>query len=251
MLLLPAMGKKLTQGFRVAKMELNFPSHLEWDVPLDPRVLAILDQPYHYIDKGSQSYVFESRDGNYVVKFFRFDHPADPLKVLTLFNACHIAYNQLREETGLVYIHLNLSQATLPILHCKDPIGRKYQFPLDHYRFAIQKKAKPFRITLEEANCDPALMQKRIDQFMDLLLSRTSKGIYNTDPTLSRNFGFLEDRAIEIDFGNYRPVSEHDQISEVRRYTARLRRWLSTEAPEWVDYLDQQTEALFIEIGSD
>jgi hypothetical protein len=205
-------------------------------------VLAILDQPFHYIDKGSQSYVFESRDGKYVIKFFRFDYPETTLKVLTLFNACKIAYDQLREETGLIYLHLNLTQEGLPILLCKDAIGRKYRFPLDQYRFAIQKKAKSFRLTLQEARNDPVLMKKRMDQFLDLLRSRTAKGIFNTDPTLSRNFGFLDDRAIEIDFGNYRPTSTHNEISEMLRYTERLRRWLSTEAPEWVAYLDEQTK---------
>ncbi len=244
MLSLPALAKRLTQGFRVGKMELAFPSHPEWDVRVTPEVLAILDQPFYYIDKGSQSYVFESRDGNYVVKFFRFDYPEIDLKVLTLFNACKIAYDKLRDETGLIYIHLNPTTEGLPILHCKDAIGRKVRLPLDRYRFAIQKKAMPFRQTLLEARHDPVLMQKRMDQFIDLLQSRTGKGVFNTDPTLSRNFGFLADRAIEIDFGNYRPTSDHNQLSEMIRYTERLRRWLSTEAPEWVAYLDERTEAL-------
>jgi hypothetical protein len=244
MLSLPAAAKRLTQGFRVSKMELAFPSHAEWDVPLSREVLSILDQPFIYIDKGSQSYVFESRDGNYVVKFFRFDNPEIDLKVLTVFNACKIAYSQLREETGLIYIHLNQTVGELPILHCKDAIGRKYRLPLDRYRFAIQKKAMPFRLTLESARHDPVLMQKRMDQFIDLLLSRTEKGVFNTDPTLSRNFGFLADRAIEVDFGNYRPISDHDRLTEVLRYTERLRRWLSTEAPEWVAYLDERTQGL-------
>ena len=147
MLSLPALAKRLTQGFRVGKMELAFPSHPEWDVPASPEVLAILDQPFYYIDKGSQSYVFESRDGNYVVKFFRFDYPEIELKVLTLFNACKIAYDKLRDATGLSYIHLNPTSEGLPILHCTDAIGRKSRLPLDLYRSTIHKKALPFMQT--------------------------------------------------------------------------------------------------------
>lgn len=251
MLSLPAIAKRMTQGFRLAKLELEFPNHSEWEVPFDPSLYAVLAQPFTYIGKGSQSYVFESKDGEYVIKFFRFDrhlgircNHENQLKVLTVFNACKIAYDLLRDETGLIYMHLNLTPLDLPILHCKDPLGRTVRFNLNHYRFAIQKKAQPFRSTLLEARGDPAKMQKRIDEFIDLLQSRTSKGVFNTDPTLSRNFGFLKDRAVEIDFGNYRPTSNHDQFTEIKRYTNRLRRWLEIEAPEWVGYLDQRVEAI-------
>lgn len=244
MLSLPGIAKRFTQGFRPAKMEVVFPFHPEWEVPLDPSVRAILEQPFSYFSKGSQSYVFESEDGNYVLKFFRFDYPSDDVKVFTLLNACKIAYDRVREETGLIYIHLNSSPTGLPILLCKDAIGRKYRFPLDRLRFAIQKKAKPFRAVLLAARDDPEEMRKRMDQFIDLLRARTAKHVFNTDPTLSRNFGFLEDRAIEVDFGNYRPASAHSQFAEVKRYTDRLRLWLSAEAPEWVAYLDQRVEEI-------
>jgi hypothetical protein len=243
-LLLPALAKRLTDGFRPAKMVLAFPHHPEWEVPFSNEILPILNQPYRYMDKGSQCYVFESQDGEYVVKFFRFDRTEKKGKILTLFNACKIAYDRLREETGLIYLHLNPDQTPLPILQCRDRLGRKYQFPLNECRFAVQKKVKPFRQTLQEALTDPLLMQKRIDQFLSLLIVRTSKGVYNTDPTLSRNFGFLPERAIELDFGNYRPSGAHIQAVEIARYTEKLRRWLKAKAPEYVDYLDQQTKAL-------
>ncbi len=244
MLSLPALAKRVTHGFQVAKMELQFPSHSEWEVPLSSEILPLLDQPFYYLGKGAQSYVFESKDGKYVIKFFRYGRSHSEVKILTLFKACKIAYDLLKEETGLIYLHLNTDSVALPVLHCKDPIGRSRHLPLNRYRFAIQKKAKPFRQTLEEAMDNPELMQKRIDQFLSLLVARTTKGVFNTDPTLSRNFGFLEDRAIEIDFGNYRSNSSHNQLSEIKRYTERLHRWLSKAAPEWLPYLERRVEEL-------
>ncbi len=252
----------MTQGFRPAKMELEFPHHPEWEVPLDSSVLQILDQPFHFIGKGSQAYVFESENGNYVVKFFRFDRNSFlkkflakfwsaeetgsslDVKVCTAFNACKIAFQSLREETGLIYMHLNLSSMNLPVLHCKDAIGRNYRFPLDRYRFVVQKKATLFRQVLIGALSDPEEMRRRIDQFIELLQSRTAKGVFNTDPTLSRNFGFLKDRAVEIDFGNYRDSANHSPFVELKRYTDRLRRWLITEAPDWVPYLDDRVDEI-------
>lgn len=240
MLLIPAIAKRLTCGFRIAKMQLHYPFHPEWEVPLDPVVLAILDQPFRYIDKGSQAFVFESQDGKYVIKFFRYDRPFSESKILALFNASKLAYDLLKEETGLIYIHLNETPSSLPTLHCKDAVGRGYQFRLDECRFAIQKKAKTFQVAIREARRDSALMQKRLDQFIDLLVARTGAGVFNTDPSLGRNFGFLEMRAIEIDFGNYQLLSNHSKAVEIERYGHRLRKLLSEEAPEWVSYFDQR-----------
>ena len=260
---LPALAKRLTYGFRLAKTDLDFPHHPEWEVPLPPEMHAILQQPFHFIDKGTQSYVFESQDGNYVFKLFRYDQPprghkgillfnacnmaydsSRGHKVLLLFNACKMAYDLLREETGLIYIHLNPTVLGLPVFHCTDAVGRDVAFPLDHTRFAVQKKAKAFRAVLNEAKGNPIEMRKRLDQFVDLLQARTAKGIKNSDPSLSRNFGFLEERAVEFDFGSYRHLTDFDRVAEMKRYTFKLRLWLDRNAPEWISYLDERVANL-------
>lgn len=225
-------------------MQLEFPHKQEWEVPLVPEVISILDQPYHYIDKGSQCYVFESEDGEYVVKFFRYDQPTTDTKVILLFNACKAAFDFLKEETGLIFVHLNSTPVGLGTLKCTDPIGRKVLFELDHYRFAVQKKAMPFRKTLRMATSNPPEMKKLLDQFVDLLIARTDKGVLNSDPSLSRNFGFLDSRAIEIDFGNYRPCGDVNQPQEIKRYTKKLKKWLKFNAPEWVEYVEAKENAL-------
>jgi hypothetical protein len=242
LLSLPAFAKRFTYGFRVAKMHLIFPHHAEWETEPNESVNEILQQPFHFIGKGAQCYVFESKDGLYVIKLFRYDQPRIDEKVIRLFDACKIAYDSLQEETGLVYIHLNPTPMGLPPLRCTDAIGRRYKFCLDKTRFAVQKKAKAFRETLEEAKQNPVEMKKRIDEFLALLQSRAAKGVINTDPQLSRNFGFLENRAIEFDFGSYRFSPEIDRKSEMKRYTNRLRGWLKGHASEWVAYLDSQME---------
>lgn len=215
---IPALAKRLTDGFKPAKLRVDFPFHPEWEVSFDPALAALLNQPFHYLDKGSQCYVFESKDKQIVIKFFRFNDPKSELKVFTLFNAAHIAYEKLKEETGLLYIHLNPTSSSLPIIRLTDAIGRSYRFPLDECRFAIQKRAKSLEMALKEALNDPELLQKRIDQFTTLLKTRINKGVYNSDPTLARNFGFLETSAIEIDFGNYKPILPHSPQVEFERY---------------------------------
>jgi hypothetical protein len=242
MLLVPNGAKRLTQGFRIAKLQLDFPFHPEWEIPPNSAFHEILQQNYTYLSKGAQSYVFESSDGRYVVKLFRFDHDDLEDKVTFLFNACKLAYDHLPEETGLLYIHLNATPMGLPMLHCKDAVGRSYQFDLNQTRFVLQRKAQNFRKTLQESLGEPVAMQKRLDEFIELLYARTDKWILNTDPNLSRNFGFLEDRAIEFDFGNYRYVYGLDKRAEIERYSQRMRNWLTNNAPEWLDYFNQRLE---------
>jgi hypothetical protein len=242
MLSLPAFARKFTRGFRIAKLYLDFPNQPQWEIVPNPGVASLLRQQFTFIGKGSQSYVFESQDGQTVVKLFRFDRSLPD--AIQLFDACKLAYDSLRDETGLIYIHLNTTRMNLPTLRCKDAIGRSYKLPLDDYRFVVQRKGELFYSALLSARSRPPLMQKRLDQFLDLLQTRVSKEVLNADPSLSRNFGFLEDRAIELDFGNYRASPGLDREAEMRHYTAKLRSWLQENAPEWVSYLDQRVEAL-------
>ncbi len=233
---LPALAKRMTGGFKVAKLHLLFPSRKEWDVAYDPALTPILSQPYFFLGKGAQSYVFESEDGHYVVKLFRYDQPPVEEKVVDLFNAAKLAYEEMREETGLLFVHLNVSEGILPVLHCKDNLGRSYEFPLDKTRFALQKKAKGWYETLQQSEN----LEKRINQFFSLLKKRTDRKIYNADPSLSRNFGFLEDQAIEFDFGNYRKRETLEPKTEIERFALKFRKWLEKNAPSELAYFDRK-----------
>ena len=231
---------------------------------MGPAVLAIVKQPFHYLDRGSQSYVFESQDKQYVIKFFRFDSkplayrvflnsllgqklPQNDLKIKTelLFKACKLAYERVPKETGLVFIHLNETEKNLPVLHCKDAIGRSYHLPLDKYRFVIQRKAELLTEVLEKQfkSGNREEIEKSFDAYFDLIHTRTAQAIHNADPNLSRNIGFLDGKAIEIDFGCYRDGSGLDpvqqQLREMRRSCNQLRSWLKGRAPEWIPYVER------------
>jgi hypothetical protein len=234
---LPAMQKKWTCGFRLAKLHIAMPCREEWDVPL-PAHLEMLHQPYFFLGKGAQCYAFASQDGKYVIKLFRFDHPQRNDKIVQLFNACKLAYDHLRDETGLIYVHLNLTQGELPTLRCTDPRGRRVTLPLDHYRFALQRRAEGFFSTLDRAKERPALLKERIDQCLYLLKTRIALGIENADLHMDRNIGFLDGRAIELDFGRYQKGDHLARGHEMEKHLRILRAWLQQNAPEWTCYLD-------------
>lgn len=227
MLMIPNFMKRLTDGFHERNLHTDFLVPAEWEVPTPTELFSLLNQPFHYLGKGSQCYVFESHDQKYVLKLFRFFRPENHLTIFTLLHAAHIAYESLQQETGLIYIHLNPTALHLPTVCCKDALGRSHHLRLDEYRFAVQKKAIPLEETLKQVRHDPQKLQQRVNQFIDLLTARTEKGIFNTDPSLEHNFGFLEDRAIEIDFGCFRPVSTLSKEEEKERYLVQLRSFLN------------------------
>ncbi len=262
--LLPLALKKATHGFRLAKIRLDYPFVPEWEA--EGNAGEILNQPFFYLGKGAQSYVFESKDKQHVIKIFRYDQMMNPIrtsfrsyfgkkkkkspadaKIRRVFNACKIAYEEAREETGLELIHLNATEGKFPILRVRDPLGRPCRISLDRVRFAVQKKAEPFRKTLRASlqSGDPDRIKREIDSFFSLLEARTAKGIYNSDPNVSRNFGFVEGKAVEFDFGNYfhGPKTKEAQTKQIRKFGARLKRWVRKEAPEWAEYVEARINA--------
>ncbi|HEY5260342.1 MAG TPA: hypothetical protein VIJ46_06810, partial [Rhabdochlamydiaceae bacterium] len=119
----------LTDNFQLQKIAVCSTSSPS-DIPLEPSIHSILSQKFHYLAKGSQSYVFASEDGSYVIKLFK-----DPRKHLyswtwigsqlikkgprwvwkTLHSdkrqqkwdrhlaSLHYAVAALRQETGILY----------------------------------------------------------------------------------------------------------------------------------------------------
>lgn len=248
---LPNGFKRITCGFKLSKMALKESHRDEWEVPCElsrQEINAILSQPYFYLDRGAQCYVFSSLDDHYVVKIFRYDQSSffskkteieAKEKMEKMFTACVLAFTKAKEETGVLFLHLNETDQKLPTLHAKGPIHQSISLPLDHCRFVVQKKMKPFRESLLEAyrSSDDEKIKRQIDSFVSVIRTRASKGIRNTDPSVSRNFGYLGDKAFEIDFGNYSETTAAQDL-EIARFTRKLRAWLIDNAPEWVAYLD-------------
>jgi hypothetical protein len=261
--------KRFTHGFRIEKMRLDSSFRSDWEVPPlsfedQQEIFCTLSQSFRYLDRGAQCYVFESEDSLYVLKLFRFDQPQNPLrkffrtkirkrssdshnseKISHLFSACKLAYTLARQETELLYLHLNLTKDQWPTISLKTPLGKSLSLPLDSYRFALQKKAEPLKKVLL-SSLSTGEIQMRLDAILALLTQRVAKGIGNSDRNLFRNFGFIEKKAVEIDFGNYgySPdlASPSQRVQEVGRFISSLRAWLQDHAPEWVAYLDQKME---------
>ncbi len=93
---------------------------------------------------------------------------------------------------------------------------------------------------------DLATAKKAIESICDLIASRCQKGIYDEDPRIHRNVGFVDGKAILIDVGRLkrdpRRVDPRIQRNDLRKITARLKNYLENRSPELADYLETHVE---------
>jgi hypothetical protein len=269
MLLLPVSLKRWTHSFHPSRLLVSLPGRVCSDIPprLSQEELAvILSQEFSYLSRGSQAFVFSSHDRRYVLKLFLFDSPQHVLshrfyskndpsllqkteeKAIKTLEAARTAYQYLPEETGLLYLHLDPSEGMLPSIRIKGPAWRRGSLSLDRYRFVLQKRARPLQDVLWEScrGRNRAEFCHRIDSLAALLDRRIQCGIYNSDPTLFDNFGFVENHAVEIDFGNYvycpHLFKGRRPQEEKARYMGQLLKWIQLNMPEWKDDVAKRME---------
>lgn len=271
---------KKTASFTVNKICSNLSFDPKWEVaPLahekQEQVRAIFDQKFAFLGKGAQCFAFESADGNYVLKFFRFTHMRPSffishlpsfsfwehykqkrvrkkeIKLLQDFTSYKIAYEELKEETGLVFIHLNKTQNINKSIHITDKLGICHTLELDEMHFILQKKARLFYPVMQELieQGQVRAAQRALKDLVDFLILRNQKGIDDKDPDLLTNFGFIDSKLIQIDIGRFKKSfflkSRKSRQEELLRITDRLQKWLEVRNVELSDYLRTQIDLAF------
>lgn len=245
----PTAYKRWTHSFRLSKCLVDRTFHPEWEIePLvsekQGEICEILQQPFSYLSKGKQSYVFVSQDQEYVLKLFYFDmsriqlgqnclrkirewlqleeiqERASSFKFARNFTACKLAYELAQKQTGVVFVHLNPRLVGLPIINVKDRLGIKHQIDPTLYRFALQKKGEPFQFILSQDNKEPM-----IESYFSLLKEIASLGLVNEDLHFEKNYGFMDGRAVLLDFGNLSLHPDRAQ-SQAAFFAKKLGLWL-------------------------
>lgn len=273
---------RLTDGFTESNIIYDVPSDLrrastplanEKKVEID----AILAQEFHYLGKGCQSYVFSSQDGNYVLKFFKYQRfrPQAWLdafafipsvdsyrlgkiakkrrKLDNAFTSWQLAYEELQPETGVVYVHLDKAGSWDKKLVLYDKLGLKHELDINSIEFMIQKKARMLcaeLMQLKHAN-DLVSAQGRIDSLLDLLLSEYQRGYADNDHALMQNTGVFDSKPIHIDVGQFvkNPLAANPKVYHQELFSKmwKFRLWLRQHYPELADYTEARLKAI---IGS-
>ena len=257
----------------------TLPSRPEWDLPPlqkeEEKLLEeIIQQPFTYLGKGTQCFAFASADGKYVIKFHKFrshmrkfpwlTHPFSyhlterrrKIKKYTIekldrnFQSYMNSYFDLKEETGLLFLHLNRTNTLKKRVTLRDQAGGIHQIRLDDASFMIQKRASLIYPTLEDAIETGDLLHGKqlISQLIALIVESEKKGYRNEDPVLKRNYGYLSDRAIHIDVGDLvKHIGEEQLIHSVTETTRPLLDFLEKKAPTLADHYLQEINSLSAE----
>lgn len=246
--------------FRLAKLHPHIFFRPDWELSLDLQtsemIQEILSQPFTYVARGRQSFVFESQDGSYVLKLFRFDSYTPgkalisyvkkclgktlPRKIcfLETLAACKLSFDSLRDETGIIWVHLNPRAGVWPSFQVRDKLGFSHRIDPAKYRFVLQKRGeKMFRALKKALREDRNAFQRMIQSFSFLLRAFAAKQIAVVDSKMPSNFGFLGEEAIQLDFASNIHNPELSEI-QIERFREKMRGWLKKMDPDSVKYLE-------------
>lgn len=250
------ISQKVTEGFTL--------NQIRWDLPFLPSEKPIaptpdntlFNQKFYYLASGGQSFVFASADKKYVLKFFK-NYSSWPLSWLATkkqrkkrldkqerdFASYQLAFSELREEAALLYLHLNSTPKELPQVCLVDKLGIEHLVALDKTPFLLQKKGIPLyehlEKLLEENNQEG--VKDSLASLARLLHTRINKGIFDGDPKVHRNTGFIENIPILIDVGTLCKSRKRQTLPQM---TERLSTWLEGKDPQLKIYLDHACKNL-------
>jgi hypothetical protein len=238
-----------------------------------PFPAPLLDQPFFYLGKGAQSFVFESADQEWVIKFYKFPahlrrfdwikHPFGDLfskknqeinahnerRFLRSFNSYLLAHQELAEETGVTYIHLNPTPHLQKNLLVFDRAGTPHHIPLARIGFIVQKKGEPFfpRLSTLLQNGRQEEAKQMINSLFQLILARCKKGISDLDNMDHNNYGWYQTHALHLDVGRFVRQDKIDVEQELRRVTGPLATFLEENSPELLLYYNDLIQLIIFQ----
>ncbi len=265
---------KANHGFCLHVIEAQAPSLLDPNPSLSfPKEL--FKQPFRYLGKGAQSFVFESQDKKSVLKFYRFPshlrrfpwthHPLGYLfsssrknikehnlrRLELSFHSFFLAADRLKDETGALYVHLQPTTTLEQKVHLVDKLGYHYEIPLDTTIFVVQKKGVSFLPKFKEELTlgHQEMCKQMLDSLIQVIHRRCKLHITDLDNMDNDNYGWLENKAIHLDIGRFQEKESINAKEEILRVAHPLIRYLSEASPELHNYFN--AKLLFLKTTDD
>ena len=225
----------------------------------------ILKQKFVYLSYGGQMTVYESEDGLYVLKFFNprsvlkedwfhrwpklmrinswkwisntYLHQKERLE--KYFHRTAMSYNDLKDEAGLIYIHIDPGTSIDQTVELQDKEGTTHHFKLDSTPFVLQRKVELTRPYLDRMRHEGRLKEAG-KKIYSLFLIRAQKGYKDPFQAVAKNFGFIDEKFVQFDTGRIRKdetVLKHPD-QEVKRVLNNIKPLL-TDYPELISEIDK------------
>ena len=264
--------------FNPSQIQSKLPHRAEWDVKISPNhdkfFYVLSQQQLNWLGRGMQVIVFETQDGKYVVKFVQLGRMKENTdrgffqNLLSketkekreerlqhreeIFSSSKMAFEELQDETGIIYIHLNRTENKLRGIKLVDRNGQSHRIRGDDASFLVQKKAAYVIPTLTQLmeKGDLSGAKQRINHIIEMLLSLSRKGFVDGDDALIRNnnMGFTDDRAIYIDTGHMFKVANLNVMERMKyEFNVRLdplEKWLNIMYPILGEHYREQRDTL-------
>lgn len=266
---------KQTDTFTLSAISSNWPyaeefATRELTTSESKQLESALNQTYVYFGCGGQAYALFSGDGNYVIKFFkqRLFRPPYFLNTLPLpgklnayrkkrnwkrrdkqnrdFFSYKVAFEELQEETGIIYTHLNKTDHLKKSIEVIDRLGIHHKINLDNFDFVVQKMAVRVYDRINQLMADGKVEEAKssLGSVFKLISTRAKKGYRDRDPNIRTNCGFIGDKAIKIDVGRF-VISEEMKTKEghnreIERICMPFREWIQEHHPALIESYDKQ-----------
>ena len=264
----------ITEGFRPHKILSSLCYNPDFATPSPTSeeltsIKTLVSEPFYFLGSGGQCYAFESKNG-VIIKVFKHHHmrPDSFLNRLILphfleparqkiirlrkerlqeiFLSFKLAHEHFKENTGLLFLHLNKTNYLQQKVTLVDNIGIAHVFDLDKLEFALQKKAVlayPKLQACMKMN-DVAAAKRCLNSLIDLMVERSKSGLADRDPVMKRNFGFIGEKAIEIDLGSFYadPLLVNPAAYKKRLFceSLKLKRSIHKRYPELYPFLEEK-----------
>jgi hypothetical protein len=264
-------------GFSLSKIRSNLPFNSNWETdPLNENQKThltkdVFHQTFYYLSSGTHCYTFISEDKNYILKFFKSKslspkgwlnfYPISLLRHLgwsdrldNQFLSEHVfanyknAYESLRAESGLIYIHLNRNREFKTHACLIDAKGKKHLIDLDTVEFILQKRGVPIFEHLESLiqSNDLETFKASIRSFFQMIAIRCEKGFASQNVSLHNHFGFIREQPIQFDCGLLtKDLSMKYPMNiqrEILQATERLNLWASEHHPEVTFIIQEEAQ---------
>jgi hypothetical protein len=267
------------KGFNLDKIS----SQLQYNEIRETRALSyedkerllkeILSQTFYYMGSGNQCYTFVSQDDKYVLKFFKM-HKIIPKKWLmdfpfslfekyrlenvekrqdvfeTFFKSFKDAYEHLKEESGLIYVHLNKTRDLKKKVALIGYDGKKILVDLDSKEFIVQLKADricEYLLDLRDKNKEEEIHQV-VNSFLEIIALRCQRGFGDQNIGTRNNFGFVNGRAIFVDCSHFFVDNslKHPQHlqTEILSATEKMSQWAEQFYPDLTIILQEEAQVV-------
>jgi hypothetical protein len=162
------------------------------------------------------------------------------------YQSYFLAFSQMRNETGVFFLHLKKSDHLKQKVKIVDKLGIAHEVNLDKTAFILQERATlaytQFEKWIEKRDLPAA--KAGISSILGLLKTRLGREISDRDPLIRTNIGFIAGKAHFLDLGpfskNFVQKTPSEQRQELQKITHSFRQWLTEKEPSLAEFLDEE-----------